>query len=99
MKNNIPENIDDLFINRDNEYQMYTNEYLDNYQSMSLFIEELQLQDLIINNEGTQIQLKHCDFPYTLQIDAVGLGYFYSHKFIVSILEWEDETEEESLYI
>lgn len=97
MKNNIPESTDDLFINGESTYEMYTSESLDNNQSMNLFIDELGLYDLITENEGTQIRLRHSCFPFTMQIDAGGLGDFYSHKFDVTI-EYDAEIEEESLY-
>lgn len=97
MRNNIPESIDDLFINREATYEMYTTESLDNNNSMSLFIDELELHDFITENYGTQIKLRHSDFPFTMQIDAGGLGDFYSHKFDVSI-EYDEEIDEETLY-
>lgn len=98
MKNCMPESIDDLFVNREQTYTMFTEESLDNKQSMDLFIDELGLHDLIFLDEGTQIQLKHSDFPFMLQVDSAGLGDFYSHKFDVKISAWEDEIDEEAIY-
>jgi len=81
--NYLPSSVEDLFDRKEETYTYFSNESMDNFWSMDWFIKYFELQSCIVSNEGTQIQLTHPDYHYQLQIDAGGLGDFYSHKFAV----------------
>ncbi len=88
MHNNLPSSIEELFENEETMYYYNSEESMDNYWSMDWFIKYLELQDFIFSHEGTQIQIQHPKYKRQLQIDAGGLGDFFSHKFDVSVLQY-----------
>jgi phage pi2 protein 07 len=85
MQSYLPNTVEELFEKGENQYRYYSEDSLDNNWSMDWFIKSIGLSEFIILNEGTQIVLHHPKYSYDLQIDAGGLGDFYSHKFDVSI--------------
>lgn len=87
----IPNNIKELFDNKDNVYYIidYDLPEMDNIESMQYFLDNI---DCIYDNnievdDGTQVVLTHEDYPYKIQIDAGGLGDFFSHMFEVTVIE------------
>lgn len=87
----IPNNIKELFDNKDNVYYIidYYLPEMDNIESMQYFLDNI---DCIYDNnievdDGTQVVLTHEDYPYKIQIDAGGLGDFFSHMFEVTVIE------------
>ena len=86
MENNLPNTINDFFENKETEYRYFSQESMDNYWSMNWFIKYLGLEDFIDFHDGTQVVFKHPDFDYKLQVDAGGLGDFYSHNFVVTLI-------------
>ncbi len=87
-KYNVPEDIDELFENGEETYTIvdYNIESMDNIQSMSFFLELLNIpDDNIYLYDGTMVILKHNNYDYKLRIDSGGLGDFYSHKFDITI--------------
>ena len=75
----------DFFENGETEYRYFSEESMDNYWSMNWFIKNVELSEFIIIHEGTQVIFKHPEYDKALQVDAGGLGDFFSHKFEVSI--------------
>lgn len=87
-KYNVPEDIDELFENGEETYTIidYDIDSMNNIQSMSFFLELLNItDDNIYLYDGTMVILKHNDYDHKLRIDAGGLGDFYSHKFDITI--------------
>lgn len=87
----IPNNIKELFDNKDNVYYIidYDLPEMDNIESMQYFLDNI---DCIYDNnievdDGTQVVLTHEDYPYKIQIDAGGVGDFFSHMFEVTVIE------------
>lgn len=88
MKYDIPESVSELFANGERSYSIvdYDIEPMDNIQSMAFFLDEVGVTcEDIAEADGTQVYLKHKDYPYQMCVDAGGLGDFYSHSFSVSI--------------
>ena len=85
MQNILPKSIEEMFENKEFQYTYFSEDSLDNNWSMDWFIKAIGLSEFIILNEGTQIVLHHPNYNYDLQIDAGGLGDFYSHTFDVSV--------------
>ncbi len=86
-QNNLPESVQDFFEKGETCYKYFSEESMDNYWSMDWFIKHLGLSSFVKLNDGTQVFFSHPDFDYDLQVDAGGLGDFFSHKFEVTILE------------
>lgn len=62
---------------------------MDNNESMQHFLESVDVPDDLIEEDlGTQVTLKHPDFKARLVIDASGLGDFFSHGFDCS---WHED--------
>lgn len=87
----IPNNIKELFDNKNNVYYIidYYLPEMDNIESMQYFLANI---DCIYDNnievdDGTQVVLTHEDYPYKIQIDAGGIGDFFSHIFEVTVIE------------
>ena len=87
MQNHLPNTVHALFENGETEYRYFSEDSLDNYWSMDWFIKYLELQEFIKIHDGTQIFVKHPEYEKALQIDAGGLGDFYSHSFKVSVYD------------
>ena len=69
-------NIDSLIIN------------MNNNESMRWFVNYVDIStDNIVEDFGTEIILQHEDFNFKLAVDSHGLGDFYSHAFVVSIVD------------
>ena len=81
----IPEATKELFDNGEVSYCIIdTDEGRDNVASMQLFIDLVDIPDgMIIESEDTQIVVRNSTGK-TLQIDAGGLGDFFSHGYEVS---------------
>jgi len=79
--NKLPESIEEMFENTPENYRYFSYESMDNFWSMDWFIKNFELQDFVYINDGTQIILEHPDYEFKLQVDAGGLGDFYSHSF------------------
>lgn len=78
--------IHDLYNNGKHVYTFTTYESMDNYWSMDYFFKQNpELLDYISLYDGTQVFLTHPDYDYELQLDAGGLGDFYSHKIDVTL--------------
>ncbi|MFK7949231.1 MAG: hypothetical protein AB8G11_16690 [Saprospiraceae bacterium] len=74
----------DLFSNGEKIYYLTTENGLDNVESLTLFIEEIDgLRECVTDDNGTQIHLNHKDFA-PLIVDSGGGGDFFSHVFDVS---------------
>lgn len=86
--NRLPKNAVGIFDDAPIQYTYYSRESMDNNQSMRWFIETISLGDCIIEDHGTQIVIAHDNYSLKIQIDAGGLGDFYSHEFVTKIL-WE----------
>jgi len=83
----IPEDLDKLFFNAETEYRIidYGLAEMDNFASMAFFCNLVGITDEDIEmNDGTQIIVKHINYPQLLVIDAGGLGDFHSHSFTVT---------------
>lgn len=85
MNSILPKSVEELFDNKEYQYTYFSEEGMDNFWSMDWFIKYLGLEEFIFSNEGTQIYLQHPQYNYQLQVDAGGLGDFYSHKFDVLV--------------
>ena len=86
----LPSSIKELFEECDTSYRIidYTIEDMDNIESMNYFLDILDINgDLIEEDYGTQVVLKHPDYDYKIVIDSGGLGDFYSHRYDVSLYE------------
>jgi len=59
---------------------------MDNFCSMAWFVRYSGLEDFIKVYDGTQIVLTHEDFDYEIQVDAGGLGDFFSHRFDITVI-------------
>jgi len=85
----IPNSIQEIFENGETSYRIidYTIESMDNNKSMEYFLEYSNiLPDYIEDNYGTQVILKHPDYQYNIVIDSGGLGDFYSHIYVASVI-------------
>lgn len=82
----IPDSVEQLFSNGEREYKIISYECeMDNIQSMRHFLESIgATEDNIECDDGTQVTLKHIDWPGLMVIDAGGLGDFFSHSFRIS---------------
>lgn len=90
----LPESVDELFANGARCYSIvdYDIEPMDNIQSMAFFLDEIGATDEdIVEADGTQVYLKHKDYPYQMCIDSGGLGDFYSHSFTISAYNEKDK--------
>jgi len=85
MKNELPYTVNELFNVKEYQYRYFSENSMDNNTSMQWFVDYVGLSEYIVENYGTQIIIKHPDYEDALQIDAGGLGDFFSHKFDVSI--------------
>jgi hypothetical protein len=87
MQNHLPNTVYSFFENGETEYRYFSDESMDNYWSMDWFLKYVGLSEFIKIHDGTQVIVKHPEYEHALQIDAGGLGDFFSHKFVVSIYE------------
>jgi hypothetical protein len=80
--------INELFDNQEAEYRIIDYNFeMDNREALRYFIEYCNIPtDSIEEDFGTQIILFHTDYDFRLCIDSSGLGDFYSHGFLVSII-------------
>jgi phage pi2 protein 07 len=85
--NHLPNTPYSFFENGETEYRYFSEESMDNFWSMDWFIKYVGLSEFIRIHEGTQVIFKHPEYEQALQVDAGGLGDFFSHKFEVSIYE------------
>lgn len=85
MENHLPNTAHVFFENGETEYRYFSEESMDNFWSMDWFIKYVGLEEFIEINDGTQIVVKSHDGE-RFQVDAGGLGDFYSHKFVVTPL-------------
>ena len=85
--NHLPNTPNCFFENGETEYRYFSEESMDNYWSMDWFIKYVGLSEFIRIHEGTQVIFKHPEYEQSLQVDAGGLGDFFSHKFEVSIYD------------
>jgi len=86
----VPTDINDLFERGSWHYRIvdYTIDSMDNVQSMDFFLDYIGCPtENIHEHTGTQVILKHSDYPDMLCLDSSGLGDFYSHGFSVSTIE------------
>ncbi len=83
-QNHLPNTAHCFFENEETEYSYFSEESMDNYWSMDWFIKHVGLSDYIEHHDGTQVVVKHPEQNFSLQIDAGGLGDFFSHKFVVT---------------
>lgn len=75
---------------QDPEYSFITESDHDNIESMRLFIEENDLEDYVIEDDGTLVYLEHPDYDFQVALNSYGLGDFYTHGIGASIVEGED---------
>lgn len=87
MQNYLPNSIEELFENGETEYRYFSEDSMYNNWSMDWFIKHLELSEFVQVFDGTQIIVAHPNFDNYLQIDAGGLGDFFSHSFKVSFCE------------
>jgi phage pi2 protein 07 len=85
--NHLPNTSHCFFENGETEYRYFSEESIDNNWSMDFFIKYVGLSEYIRIHEGTQVIFKHPEYDQALQVDAGGLGDFFSHKFEVSIYD------------
>lgn len=94
----IPANIDELFkeVKENGGTQSYSiinygeGMDMDNNESMAHFVESAGIpEECIADDEGTQIIVTHPDYSFKIQIDAGGLGDFFSHGFECTALPVE----------
>ncbi len=86
----VPSDINDLFERGSWTYRIldYTIDEMDNMQAMDFFLEHIGCPaENIHEHTGTQVILKHKDYPQMLCVDSSGLGDFYSHGFSVSMVD------------
>lgn len=86
----VPSDINDLFERGSWSYRIidYTIPGMDNMQSMDFFLEHIGCPaENIHEHSGTQVILKHPNYPAMLCVDSFGLGDFYSHCFNVSSVD------------
>ena len=87
-QNYLPDTVISLFENGETEYRYFSEESMDNNDSMSWFVDYVSgLEENIELFDGTQIIVKHPNYEEKLIVDAGGLGDLFSHSFKVSILE------------
>lgn len=85
MDVNIFDNAEDLFHlmkeNKDSvlQFSFHTEEDLDNYESMALWLESNGLDDFVIEDEQSLVVLEHPDFDFQIDVQSYGEGDFYSH--------------------
>ncbi|MBU0777457.1 hypothetical protein KKF82_04275 [Patescibacteria group bacterium] len=91
MDYNMPKDLDEIFKVGETQWQVvdYSSEMdMNNAASMTWFVEQVGItEDDCVDIEDTRIIVKHPDHKHRLQIDAGGLGDFFSHAFDVSIAE------------
>jgi hypothetical protein len=87
-QNHLPNTIISLFENGETEYRYFSEQSMDNNDSMSWFVDYVSgLEENIELFDGTQIIVKYPNYEEKLIVDAGGLGDLFSHSFKVSILE------------
>jgi hypothetical protein len=95
----IPDNVNELFnemVQNDGNLSYRIINYnsdmsMDNNESMNHFVECVDIpEELIEEDLGTQITIKHPEYNKRIVIDAGGLGDFYSHGFDCT---WHEEDE------
>jgi hypothetical protein len=88
---NIPTTVEELFENKGISYSIidYTIDEMDNIVSLAYFLESIAglTDEMVEEDNGTQVILKHPNYKYKLCIDSGGLGDFFSHGYDVSVLE------------
>jgi hypothetical protein len=91
LEYNIPKTVEELFENKEMSYSIidYTIDEMDNIESMVYFLDSITglTDEMIEEDNGTQVILKHPNYKYKLCIDSGGLGDFFSHGYDVSVLE------------
>jgi hypothetical protein len=84
----IPDSVKDLFAQGESSYRIINYNpgmEMDNIQSMKHFLVCIGASSENIEcDDGTQVTLKHPDYPNWMVIDAGGLGDFFSHSFMVT---------------
>lgn len=87
----VPVTVRELFVEKEAQYRIvdYSPEMeMDNNQSMQFFLDYIGAEgDNIVEDLGTQVFMQCEDFDYKLQVDARGLGDFFSHGFEVSLFK------------
>lgn len=86
-QNHLPNTPHSFFDNGETEYRYFSKNSMDNNQSMQWFIDYVGLSEYIIINDGTQVVFEDKESKEILQVDAGGLGDFYSHKYEVTEYE------------
>lgn len=77
--------IEDIFAeiaaNKNAEYDFsFTSENdMDNIEAMRTFVYDNDLEDYILEDDGTHVFLHHDDYDFTVSIVSEGLGDFFSH--------------------
>jgi hypothetical protein len=82
----IPDSVEQLFAQGENNYRIISYEKeMDNIQSMQHFLELIGATEWnIVEDLGTQVTVRHMDYPQHMVINAGGLGDFFSHGFDVT---------------
>lgn len=73
-----------------NVYEFETDEpLLTNTVTMQFYIDYLtDIQpEHIVQNDGTQVILRHPDYPFEVQLDASGRGDFCTHRIDITKVE------------
>ena len=86
----MPESLREMFEIGEAEYRFINYKYddMNNNESMRWFVNYVDIStDNIVEDFGTEIILQHEDFNFKLAVDSHGLGDFYSHAFVVSIVD------------
>jgi hypothetical protein len=82
----IPESIEQLFSRGETNYRIISNDKgRDNIESLQWFLELIGATEWnIVEDLGTQVTIRHMDYPQHMVINSGGLGDFYSHGFDVT---------------
>lgn len=69
------------------EFSFYTEEELDNYESMAHWLEANGLDEFVIEDEKSLVVLKHPNFEFEIEVQSYGEGDFHDHGISCAIIE------------
>lgn len=88
-KYEVPYSTKEIFENKNATYKIINYKMeLDNIQALQHFVEIVGIKsEDIVEDNGTEIIIKHDDYDYLAVIDSSGLGDFYSHQYEVKFVK------------
>lgn len=68
------------------QFSFETEEDLNNYEAMGLWIEANGLDEFVTSDEQSLVYLKHPDFEFEVAVNSYGEGDFFSHGISCEVL-------------